>query len=259
MDFKKVNLVYFSTTNVSKKYAVAMGKALEKEVVTYDFTLPSDRDASKAPCFKSDDLVIVSVPVYGGRLPTVCLEYLNALKGEKTPCVIIATYGNRHYDDALVELEDIMSENGFAVVGACAVVGRHSFSDEIAGHRPNVEDLEGAAEFIKLVVAKEGKPLSKGTVPGNRPYKGKGASSGITPSTGDACIDCKLCAKKCPVGAINMENVKDIDGSKCLRCNRCVTICPTKAKAFTAPQYVQMVTNCIAGFGKPDRENVYFM
>ena len=259
MEFKKVNLVYFSATNVSKKYAVAMGKALEKEMVTYDFTLPADRDIAKAPAFTKDDLVILSLPIYGGRVPTVCLDYLCAMKGDKTPCVIVGTYGNRHYDDAVVEMEDIMTDHGFVVIGAAAVVGRHSFSDEIAGHRPTAEDLEGAAEFIKLVVSKDGLPLAKGVVPGNRPYKEKGGSNGLTPSTNDDCIDCKLCAKKCPAGAINMDNVKEIDGTKCLRCNRCVTICPKKAKAFTAAPYVQMVEKCIAGFGKPDRENVYFM
>ena len=149
MEFKKVNLVYFSATDVSKKYAQAMGNALEKEVVEFDFTVPENRDPAKAPAFGKDDLVILALPIYGGRVPTVCLEYVEALKGDETPCVVIGTYGNRHYDDAVVEMEDLMNERGFVVAAGGAVVGRHSFSDNIAGNRPDAADLEGAAEFIK--------------------------------------------------------------------------------------------------------------
>ena len=261
MEIKKVSLVYFSATNVSKKYAVAMGKALDKEMVEYDFTLPADRDPAKAPSFGPDDFVILSLPIYGGRVPTICLEYLNALKGDNTPCVVVGTYGNRDFDDAVAEMEDLMTEKGFVVVGGAAVVGRHSFSDEIAGSRPNEEDLAGAAEFIKLVAAKDGKALPKGTIPGNRPYKEKGGSMPLGPSTTDDCINCKLCAKKCPNGVISLENPKELakDPTECLRCHRCVTICPKHAKYFAGEGYKAMVDRCIAGFAKPDKENKYFM
>lgn len=261
MDFKKVSLIYFSATNVSKKYAQAMGKALGKDMVEYDITLPADRDPAKAPSFGKDDFVIVAMPIYGGRVVLQAVEYLNALKGDDTPCVVVGTYGNRHYDDAVAELEDIMTEHGFKVVGGAAVVGRHSFSDEIAGHRPNEEDLEGAAEFIKLVADKEGKALPKGTIPGNRPYKDRSPANPFAPSTSDDCIKCGLCAKKCPNGVISLDNPKELakDPTACLMCHRCVTICPKNAKSFTFEGYQTMVSNCIAGFGKPDKENLYFM
>lgn len=262
MDFNKVNLVYFSATNVSKKYADAMAKALGKETVTYDFTLLADREAAKAPSFGKEDLVILALPVYGGRIPAVCDEYVKALKGDETPVVLLATYGNRRIDDALAEMEDIMTERGFKVIGGAALVGRHSFSDEIAGGRPNAEDLAGAAEYIKAVVAKGGVALEKGVLPGNRPYKERGtAPNTMRPSTTDACINCKLCAKKCPQGVISLENPKEFaKGAEfCLRCNRCVVNCPVKAKVFDSEAYAGMVANCIAGFGKPDKENVYYL
>lgn len=261
MDFKKVSLIYFSATDVSKKYAQAMGKALGKETVEYDITLPADREPAKAPSFGKDDFVIVAMPIYGGRVVASAVVYLNALKADGTPCVVVGTYGNRHYDDAVVEMEDIMTDRGFTVVGGAAVIGRHSFSEKIAGHRPNADDLEGAAEFIKLVADKEGKPLAKGVIPGNRPYKDRSAPNPFGPSTSDDCINCGLCAKKCPNDVISLDNPKEFakETTACTMCHRCVTICPKHAKSFTFEGYQTMVGNCIAGFGKPDKENLYFM
>lgn len=261
MEFGKVSLVYFSTTNVTKKYVEAMGRAAGKPTKTYDFTLPAKRIPEKAPSFTSEDLVIIGIPVYGGRVPTICLEYLEALKGENTPVVLVATYGNRAYEDALVELEDLMTDRGFVVVGGAAVVGRHSFSDEIAGNRPDENDLEGAKEFIKLVIDKDGLPMPKGVIPGNRPYKEKGGANTLMPVTSDACINCKACAMRCPNGVISMENPKERvkDASACLRCHRCVVFCPKHAISFEGENYEKMVAGCIARFGKPDRENEYFM
>ena len=262
MEFKKVNLVYFSATDVSKKYAQAMGKALETEVVEYNFTKPENRDPAKAPAFGKDDLVIIALPIYGGRIPTVCLEYVEALKGDETPCVVVGTYGNRHYDDAVVEMEDMMNAQGFVVVGGAAVIGRHSFSDQIAGHRPDAADLEGAAEFIKLVVAKEGKKLPEGTIPGARPYKEKGgAPNTMLPSTSDACIGCMVCADNCPNGVISMDDPKLFakDASFCLKCNSCVVKCPVGAKEFTQEAFKKTQEFCINAFGSPDKENLYWL
>lgn len=261
MEIKVVNLVYFSATNVSKKYAQAMGKALEKEIVEYDITLPENRNPEKAPNFTKEDFVIIALPIYGGRVPTICLEFITKMKGEETPCVIVGTYGNRHYDDALVEMEDIMTENGFIVVGGAAVIGRHSFSDKIAGDRPNEKDLEEAANFIKDVIKKECKPLPKGVIPGNRPYKEKGGAMPLAPSTTDECINCKICAKKCPNGVISIENPKELvkDPTECLRCHSCVVKCPKQAKYFPGENYKSMVEKCIVGFAKPDKENMYFI
>ncbi len=262
MEVKKVSLVYFSATDVDKKYALAMGNSISSDIIEYNFTLPENRDPAKAPKFGKDDFVIIALPVYGGRVPYFCLDYVNALKGEETPCVVVASYGNRHYDDALVEMEDIMTVNGFKVIAGAAVVGRHSFSDNIAGSRPDSKDLEGAAEFMKLVVAKEGNALSKGVIPGHRPYEVEGSKPGpMIPSTTDACIKCGICANNCPSGIISKEDPTKIvnEGKNCFLCHSCVTKCPVNAKVFNYDAYDQMIARCEAGFAKPDRENEFFM
>ena len=264
MEFNKVNLVYFSATDVSKKYAQAMGKALEKEVVEYDFTIPENRDPSKAPSFGKDDLVILALPVYGGRIPKICLEYVAALKGDQTPCVVVGTYGNRHYDDAMVEMEDMMNAQGFVVVAGAAVVGRHSHSEKVAGHRPDTADLEGAAEFIKFVAEKECKKLAEGTIPGNRPYsekKGSGGPNKLLPTTSDACIGCMLCANTCPNGVISKENPKEFakDASFCLTCNSCHFKCPVGAKALTQEDYVKALAVVEKMLNSSVKDNIYWL
>lgn len=110
-----VTAVYFSPTGNTKKSVEAMAAALDPGYKTVDLTLPSDTGVSCQ--FGPEDLVIIGMPVYAGRIPMVAVPRLSGLKGNGTPCILVATYGNRHYDDALVEMEDIAREHGFTVKG----------------------------------------------------------------------------------------------------------------------------------------------
>jgi len=48
----------------------------------------------------------------------------------------------------------------------------------------------------------------------------------------DACNECNLCTRECPVGAIHKNGVKT-DRSECIVCLRCVHICPENAVSFS--------------------------
>lgn len=63
----------------------------------------------------------------------------------------VVVYGNRDYEDALLELHDILSENGFVVVAAGAFVARHSIFPDVAAGRPDRDDLDRMAEFAERV------------------------------------------------------------------------------------------------------------
>ena len=187
--------------------------------------------------FKKDELVIVGAPVYGGRIYRGALEKFEELQGDETPCIVTVTYGNRHYDDALLELSDFMKARGFCPVAAAALVGEHTFGDIQKG-RPFAADKEEDREFGLRVKAKlEKGDFSAPAIPGNRPYKEGGNGGSFRPLTSsDKCISCGICKENCPRQAIG-DDFKTVDSQKCISCFRCIKNCPTGAKNMNVPAY----------------------
>lgn len=99
--------IYFSPTYTSKKSAVSIARGLEGELTEIDLTL---KDAIPEILFSRHDIVVFGFPVYAGRILPEALDRLSSFRGDHTPCVITVTYGNRHYDDALLELFDNIKE-----------------------------------------------------------------------------------------------------------------------------------------------------
>ena len=105
----KVTTIYFSATYTTKCVVEAVAKNLSNEVRAYDITNDAATDRVVIP---ADELLVVGVPVYAGRVPAMAVERLRRFRGKNTPAVVVAVYGNRHYDDAVLELHDIMTEQG---------------------------------------------------------------------------------------------------------------------------------------------------
>jgi len=230
-----VSLIYFSPTRTTLKTieAVCEGLGAERRQ-RIDLT----RSIAGLEPIRGE-LAIIGVPVYSGRIPKAAVEGLESLRGEGRPAVLVVVYGNRAYDDALLELADLCVRNDFVVVSAGAFIGEHSYSTKdfpIAEGRPDHEDLDDAKRLGAKSLAKkaEGKwiPIAT-TVPGNRPYKESRPLHGVKPAFDAAlCTSCLSCVAACPTEAIGPDDPGEVDGDKCIRCAACIKICPAHAKRF---------------------------
>lgn len=245
----KTVLVYFSATGNTKACLEAMAKAVSDSFETIDLTLP----ANVRPCrFAKDDLVLFGAPVYAGRTPTVARQRLEQMQGDGTLCLVVASYGNRHYDDALLELADMAEAQGFVVKGGAAVIGRHTYG-EIQVSRPDADDLAACASFAKEALAQPDHPIA---IPGNRPYRDGGSGGRFRPLTNDACVQCGLCVRNCPVAAI-AEDCRTV-ADCCIACFRCIRSCPASAKHTDTPAYNEFAAEFTQRL-KQRRENEFFL
>jgi ferredoxin len=250
MALKKVYSIYFSPTGTTEKAvnAVAEGTGLPYE--TIDLTSLKARQAFKR-YFNKNEMVIAGMPVYGGRIPRNLDNFFSGLEGHGAPAAALVVYGNREYEDALIELKTKLVERGFNVVAGAVFIGEHTFSKKIAGGRPDANDLNIAREFggrITRGIDKAG--TGNLAVKGNYPYIARGfdpthsgpvTTAALVTATGD-CTRCGLCAEECPWGAIAMDDTVTVDYTKCLRCLRCTRICPAGAIQINDPKYYEAVT-----------------
>lgn len=154
-----------------------------------------------------------------------------AKSGETEPNVFLAAvYGNRDYEDTLAQMEDAAEGCGFHVIAAVSAVAEHSIMHQYATGRPDSGGFAQLSGFADRINEKlQSGDLKKPSIPGNRPYK-KAGSTPLVPKAGSACTQCGLCAKRCPVQAIDLKAIKTADGKKCISCMRCVAGCPHKAR-----------------------------
>ncbi|MBF7097679.1 EFR1 family ferrodoxin [Alkalibacter mobilis] len=231
-----ISSIYFSPTKGTKKIVNQIACELGEVKNEYDITLASNR--TEEINFQDKDLVVVGVPVYGGRIPLILEDYFNKIKGNDTLAVFTVVYGNRDYDDALLELRDVFESNGFICVAAGAFIGEHSYTEKVAGGRPDESDLLEAKSFAASVNEKieafmhDDLEYNRVNIKGGHPYKERKPMPPIAPMTNDKCTKCRLCAENCPVEAIDFVDFSKIDSSKCIKCCSCIKICPVDAKYF---------------------------
>lgn len=253
---RNIYAVYFSPTYTTKKNVCSIAKEFSNSFTEIDMTILSQK--IKLPEFTKNDVVIFGGPVYGGRLYKGFAEKLKNLKGNETPCIITVTYGNRDFDDALVEMKDIVESIGFIPFAAASTLGEHTYG-KVALDRPDAEDLKKNSIFAKDAIAKLEKGDFSLEVSGNRPYKDGGNGGKFTPLTDKSlCTNCGWCYENCPVGAINKEDYSIIDDNKCISCFRCIKNCPSGAKNMNTPDYNSFAISFTERLSKKC-ENRYFL
>ena len=241
MEVKQVKLIYFSPTGTTQKVleSIAEGIAVE-DVEHINLTLPEGGRQTIPPF--SDELIIIGAPVYGGRLPADVIDRLRQLNANNTLAILIVVYGNREFEDALLELKNHTIELGFIPVAGGAFIGEHSFATEeipIANGRPDNLDVQKAIAFgvkVKDKIAALQSPDAQMDfkIPGNFPYKADGVRAmAVAPVTQeDTCTTCGTCASVCPTAAISIDGSVATEIELCIRCCACIKNCPEEARVM---------------------------
>ena len=261
-EYDATHLVFFSPTHTSAKIARAVGDGIGMgRRMETDLTL----DESADPIEITNALTVIAAPVYGGRVAPVALKRLKRLKGNNAPAILIAVYGNRDYEDALIELRDTAVELGFTPLSAGAFIGEHSYSTTnmpIAAGRPDASDLQIAFHFgqdslkklkekttitspelqaickLKSLDDKLSILLSSFFIKGTSPYKIVQAGKPACPVCTEACFVCGECVEVCPTHAISISkdgSKIETDVNRCIKCCACVKECPNEARIFHTP------------------------
>ncbi len=275
MEIKRICQIYFSPTGTTEKVVQAVSAALADDLdvksFIYDFTLPQAR--TSFPQLAPTDLVLFGCPTYAGRLPNLLLKYLDTIDGSGAIAVPIVTFGNRAFDNSLIELRNILEAHGFHTIAAAAFACEHSFSTTLGAGRPDADDLAEAATFAHAVTGKLAALAALDTLPAPIAVDGD-AEAGyyqprdrhgvfidirkVKPLTSDACDQCGLCAAACPMGAIDPSDVTKVPGI-CIKCGACIKKCPQSAKYYDDTGYLYHKEELEAMYGVRRAANSFYL
>lgn len=279
---KRVWACYFSPSDHTKKVvataAQAAAKALDIDRIdVYDWTLPPAREAS--PAFTKEDLVFVGTPTYAGRVPNKIMPYVrDILKGNGAYGAAIVTYGNRSFDESLMELGLLMEADGFRMVSAGAACCQHVFSKIMAAGRPDAADLDEARLFGERTAKKAADAAADGQslppyesldTPGHNPVgpyytpltkEGQPAKflKAVPKLDAERCDHCNICTTVCPMGNIHEDDIEKISGP-CIKCQACVLKCPKSARYFDDPIMMSHKEMLEEHYGSHHGENAWYL
>lgn len=270
MELDRLHIIYYSPTHTSKKIARSIGEGtgIARRQET-DLTT----DSGKAEITVMDAICVVAVPVYGGLVAPTAAERILRLKAVNCVAVPVVVYGNRDYEDALVQLRDLLRGQGFTPLCGAAFIGEHSYSRPgmpVAEGRPDSNDLRIAREFGQALFRKLTDELGISDAPapdsrhfaltydtpldtliatadmkGNVPYKTIGKPTPQAPVVNENCYGCGDCAGWCPTGAISIKDGRsDTQIDLCTKCCACVKFCPTGARTFDTPYTAMLHEKC---------------
>lgn len=239
MTVNDIHLVYFSAAFTVKKTVTEMASAFGVKTTVHDITCGAPAEDL---VLNEKDLLIIGMPVYAGRIPASAVNSIDRFKGMGTPAIAVCVYGNRDYDDALIELKDAIEANGFKTIAAAAFIAQHSIFPAVGAGRPDEKDIETIRDFAlrckdKLSSAEGIASFPQLNVKGHRPYKTPGNVPLHPSADRKSCTRCGTCARLCPAKAIPEDKPYLTDTSKCISCGRCIAVCPQKCRRYKGLLY----------------------
>lgn len=173
---RRITIVSYSPSGISRKIAETLAGYFSAEYCVIDLTDPAVRQTN---CFfSSEDLLIFAAPSYLGRLPVVEGGIFDRIYANDTPGIFLAIFGNRSYEDMLLEMAQIAEDRGVIGIGALALaISGQAQADEIRrGELKKAWRLEVFANNMSQILSGiEEDPAyyerHSLTVNGNFPYK----------------------------------------------------------------------------------------
>lgn len=255
MNIKNVHLVYYSATYTTQRIGREIASTITGKYIEHDITMHSPDQEIE---LQSGDLLILGMPVFGGLIPTEAAQRLRMFHGAGTPAILMAVYGNRHYDNALCQMRDIAIEQGFQPVSAGAFIARHSIFPTIASERPDADDFKKIRDFAcqsaDIIAARDS--FAALDLPGKPDQVFK--KSGLFPTGDESCTACGTCIDLCPMGAISLENPQETDSELCTACGRCLVVCPNDSRGFRGELYEAWKARFEANFSSRREPEVFF-
>lgn len=226
-----VNSIIFSPCGGTRKVMQAVLQDVAGQIKQYDLTLPGARN--EVLSFPKEDFVFLGFPVYGGRLPKNAEKVFHGIKGNHTPCALIAVYGNRAFDGALLDMHKLATTNGFVPVAAIAAIAEHSLAPQLASGRPDAEDRAKLSAWGRKITTYKTNGMKLVSAPGAYPDWVVPAGASPFPETDIAkCTRCGICVEVCPTAAIPADKPYLTDDVECIACGACAKYCPENARVM---------------------------
>lgn len=255
MKIESATVLYFSGTGTTESYVRAFAEALPFPASFR--TIPTQGSLDIA--LGGNELLVLAAPVYARFAPPFVWDGLAGVSGDSTPAVVLAVYGARDYDNALLEMSGKLAEKGFTTVGAAALVAKHSIVPTIAANRPDAADLDGVRAFAATVAERlEGMgSIADAPAFSFKGEMGTGDGSGPVPAVSEDCIFCGTCASVCPANAIPDDAPNTTDPEVCVSCMGCIDACPVGARSVPEPMFSKL-SAMLANAAYPAKANEFF-
>ena len=253
-----VYALVFSPTGGTQKVADIVAIGVDPKCQMID--LMSRETEFSTISFTAEDICIVAVPSFGGRVPDIAVQRVSAVKGGGAAAIAVVAYGNRAIDDTMLELVNVLKAAGFRCAGGISAVAEHSIVRQFGAGRPDTEDVDELRAMAAKIAAriKAGEIPEDLTVPGEEPYKPYGGVPLKPIPDKEACVNCGACARKCPVGAIPADDPCKPDDGKCISCMACIAVCPRGARKLDE-NFVGMIAKGMAEACGGHKANELFM
>ena len=241
LNFEKLSKIYFSPSGTTEKIVNEIAKHFNMNRENYDL-LSFDGEKNF-----NNELVIIGIPVFDGRIPKLVCERLSKMKGNNTKAIVVLNYGNIGYGDALLELTELLKKNNFDIVGVATTVSQHSQFNKLAQNRPDSSDLERINDFTKNIIEKlNTNKENEIFVSGYKPYPEYIKPSFSVNCDENLCVECMDCFYTCPEDAIMENTPTKTNLDDCTRCSTCINVCSENARSFGGDDYNQEMENALS-------------